>query len=108
MKTRTAFLAVALGALAVTPLGAYEGLQQDFATCLQGQGKASSQQIVAACTRMIDNAKAENELIGFAHAMRAAENDDKALNCKDAKKAAKLVKAPAVVDGAKKIIERDC
>lgn len=108
MKIRTATCALGLLAICISPLGAYEGLQKDFGTCLQGQGKASNDAVVAACTRLIDNAKAENEFIGFAYAMRATLNTDKASNCRDAKKAVQLVKAKAVVDGANKLIKENC
>jgi len=108
MKIRTTISALSLVAVCTAPLGAYEGLQKDFGTCLQGQGKATNDAVVAACTRLIDNAKAENELIGFAYAMRATLSTDKASNCRDAKKAVQLVKAKVVVDGANKIIKENC
>lgn len=108
MKTRLATCILTLGAFWATPLGAYDGLQKDFGTCIQGSGKVSNSAIVAACSRLIDNAKTENELIGFAYAMRATANSDKASNCRDAKKAVELVKAPAVISGAKEIIKKSC
>ena len=108
MKIRSLTCAMVLCVFSAPPLGAYDGLQKDFETCLQGSGKVSNTVIVAACSRLIDNAKAENELIGFAYAMRAAANSDKASNCRDAQKAMKLVKAAAVVSGAKEIIKKNC
>lgn len=108
MRTGLAAGVLVLGALWVAPLSAYDGLQKDFGTCLQGSGKVANSVIVAACSRLIDNAKTENELIGFAYAMRATVNSDKASNCRDAKKVMKLVKAPAVVTGAKEIIAKNC
>jgi len=108
MKIRLLTFAMVLGVFWASPLFAYDGLQKDFGTCLQGSGKVSNAVIVAACSRLIDNAKTENELIGFAYAMRATANSDKASNCRDAQKALKLVKAPAIVTGAKEIIKKSC
>lgn len=108
MKKKTALLAITIMASTTAPLGAYDGLQGDMTTCMEGTAKASSEQVVAACSRLIDNAQAENELIGFAYAMRAVSNNNKASNCRDAQKAAQLVKAPKAAESIKQLIQSNC
>jgi hypothetical protein len=97
-----------LGLLTAAPALAYDGFEADFATCTQGSGKVSNAEIVQACSRLIDNARAENETVGFFYALRATANTDKASNCHDAHKALKLLKAPAVVESAKALAKSNC
>jgi hypothetical protein len=94
--------------LAMASARAYEGADKDFAVCTQGQGKVSNEAVVKACTRLIDNAAKENELVGFFYAMRATANDDKKLNCDDAHKVLELTTDPTFVKGAKTLIEVNC
>jgi hypothetical protein len=94
--------------LAASTAGAYDSLEADFATCTQGSGKVDNATVVTACTRLIDNAKTENELVGLFYAMRATANDDKAANCSDAHKVLSLTDDPNVIEGAKKLVELNC
>ncbi len=94
--------------LALTSARAYDGMEKDFTTCTQGQGKVSNESVVEACTRLIDNAAKENEMVGFFYAMRATANDDKASNCRDAHKVLELSNDPTFVKGAKTLIEVNC
>lgn len=100
-------LSVGLGALGGTAI-AYDNLKEDYATCTTGAGKVDNKAVVSACTRLIDNANTENEVIGFFYAMRAIANDDKASNCRDAKKVLKLTDDPTFVNGAKQIMKSNC
>lgn len=103
------FLIVLCAALlAAAPASAYDTLEQDFAACTQGQGKISNEDIVAACSRLIDNAQQENETIGFFYAFRATANTDKASNCRDAKKVMELIKDPGLVENAKELVKINC
>ena len=108
MKARFLVALGCLGALAAGPAHAYDGQEQDFAACTQGQGKVDNASVVAACTRLIDNAATENEMVGFFYALRASANDDKASNCRDAQKVLELTKDPTFVDGAKTLIKVNC
>ena len=78
----------------VAPASAYDGLEGDFQECTQGGGNTPSDQVVAACSRLIDNAAEENEIVGFFYAIRASENNDRAQNCSDARRAAQLIQDP--------------
>jgi hypothetical protein len=97
-----------LAATAAAPALAYDGFETDFATCTQGSGKVSNAEIVKACSRLINNAQAENETVGFFYALRGSANTDKASNCRDAKKAIQLLKAPGVVEAAKQLAQNNC
>lgn len=108
MKARHLLLLVCTVMLGALPARAYEGQENDFAACIQGQGKVDNQTVVKACTRLIDNAAEENEMVGFFYAMRAVANDDKALNCSDAKKVLELTDDPTFVEGAKTIMKTNC
>ncbi len=108
MKVRHLFALGCLSALAAAPAIAYDGQQKDFATCTQGQGKVANADVVQACTHLIDNAAKQNELVGFFYAMRATANDDKASNCRDARKVLELTDDPTFVDGAKTLIKVNC
>lgn len=90
------------------PALAYDGMEKDFSTCTQGSGKVANTQIVKACTRLINNAAAENETVGFFYALRATANTDKKSNCRDARKAIKLLKDPGVVEAAKSLAKSNC
>jgi len=103
------FLAVGcMSLVALASASAYEGVEKDFTVCTQGQGKAANEAVVAACTRLIDNAAKENEMVGFFYAMRATANDDKSSNCRDAHKVLELTKDKTFVDGAKTLIKNNC
>ncbi len=108
MKLGSVLSVIALSTFAASPLAAYETLAEDYATCTQGQGKVDKTVVVAACTRLIDNAQAENETIGMIYAMRATANDDAQSNCSDAKKVLELVDDPTFVEGAKTLIKLNC
>jgi hypothetical protein len=101
-------LAVAFGILAITPATAYDGLKEDYATCTQGQGTVDNKLVVAACTRLINNAQVENETVGFFYALRASANTDRRSNCSDARKVLQLTKDPTFVSGAKTLIDANC
>jgi hypothetical protein len=92
----------------VLPAAAYEGLQADYATCAQGRGKVANNQIVAACTRLIENAAQENELVGYFHALRAIASTDRARNCNDARIALKLLKDPKLVAHVQNLQKANC
>ena len=81
-------------------------MSQNFAACTQNKG--SKQQIVAACSWLIDNAKKENELVGLFYGVRASTSDNKASNCRDARKVLLLVKDPKMTDAANKLIKLNC
>ena len=88
---------------------AYEGLQADNdATCAQGRGKVSNNRIVAACTRLIDNAAQKNELVGYFHALRAIASTDRARNCSDARMALQLLKAPQLAGHVRTLQKANC
>jgi len=72
-------------------------------------GKIGNDKIVKACSRLIKNAKKENSVVGSFYAMRAFANSDKVSNCRDAKKARKLIVDPSLtgaLDGLEKA--NDC
>ena len=108
MKLKFLLAVSSLVAFAGPPARAYDGAEKDYPACTQGHGKVANKDIVAACTRLIDNAATENELVGFFYAMRATANDDKASNCHDAKKVLELTDDPTFVEGAKTLIKINC
>jgi hypothetical protein len=107
MKVRL-LLVLGLGLATAAPAFSYDGFEADFSTCTQGSGKVDNAAIVQACSRLIDNARAENETIGFFYALRASANTDKASNCRDAHKAVQLLKSPNVVESAKQLVKINC
>ena len=48
---------------------AYDGFETDFSTCTQSNDSGA---VVAACSRLIDNAAAENSVVGMLYGLRAA------------------------------------
>jgi hypothetical protein len=84
---------------------AYDTLETDFAICTQGD---DSGQVVAACTRLIDNAQAENATVGMFYGLRAANNDDPAQNCRDARKSLELADDDAIAGLSQKLIDANC
>lgn len=94
--------------LAAAPARAYDTLEQDFAICTQGSGQSDNSSIVEACTRLIDNAETENELVGLFYAMRATANTDATANCSDAHKVLELTDDPKIIKGAKTLVEINC
>lgn len=96
------------GALVSSNVHAYQGMEKDFATCTQGSGKVSNKQIVKACTQLIDNAVKHNSLTGYFFALRAIANTDKASNCRDARKAMKLLDNPKLIQHSKELIKINC
>jgi YARHG domain len=83
---------------------AYDGLQADMGLCLGGEPN----EIVDACSRLISNAQAENEMVGMFYAMRASANTDQQQNCKDARKASTLTNAPKVRAIIQDLEKRNC
>lgn len=108
MRVRAFLAAMSIGLATSLPAFAYDTLEQDYAACTQGGGKISSGEIVAACSRLIDNAAQENELVGYFYAMRMVNNDDQQQNCADAHKVLELVSDKTFVDGAKQTIKSNC
>lgn len=86
----------------------YNGLKQDYSNCTTGQGKIANETVVAACSRLINNAKTENETIGLFYALRASANSNKADNCRDAKKARKLINNKNLTDALNKLEKSNC
>lgn len=109
MKVAAMLAAVVIGLFAASPASAYDTLEEDYAACTLGSGKVSKSEIVAACTRLIDNSAKETELVGYFYALRAASNDDRAQNCADAHKVLELVtEEQGFIDGAKQLIDFNC
>jgi len=84
---------------------AYDGLKADFATCTQGKNQG---EVVEACTRLIDNAAAENAMVGMFYGLRASSNDDPAQNCSDARKSLELADDDAIKELSQKLIDANC
>ena len=100
--------ASALLAFATLTAVAYEGLQADYATCAQGRGKVANNRIVAACTRLIDNASQKSELVGYFHALRAIASTDRARNCSDARMALQFMKDPQLAAHVRTLQKANC
>jgi hypothetical protein len=98
-------LLLALALTGSTGAFAYDGFQADFAVCTQGNNKSD---VVAACTRLIDNAAAENATIGMFYGLRAANNDDPAQNCRDARKSLELAEDDAIKGLSQQLIAANC
>jgi hypothetical protein len=102
-----ALASLALVSLVLAPaVAAADTLSQNYAVCTQSKG--TKQQIVAACSWLIDNAAKENELVGLFYGIRASTSDNKASNCRDARKVRVLVKDPKMTDAANKLIKLNC
>ncbi len=94
--------------MSASSVQAYKGIEADFASCTQGQGKISNDKIFQACSRLINNAKKENETIGFFYAFRALAGSDKNLKCQDARKVLQLVKNANMVKAARSLEKSNC
>ena len=87
---------------------AYDGLEADYATCTQGDGRTQAEAMVSACSRLIENSSTENELVGMFYALRASVNTDKSANCQDARKAMSLIKTPGLRGSAQELEKINC
>ena len=108
MKTAYLFIAAATALALVSPAQAYDGLEKDYQICTTGSGKVDNKVIVGACTRLINNAQAKNEIVGFFHALRAVANTDRKQNCHDAKVALELLKGEDLKSNARALIKANC
>ena len=61
-----------------------------------------------ACSRLIDNAAAENATIGMIYGLRATYNDDPQQNCMDARKSFELADNQALKDASQQLIDNNC
>lgn len=95
----------ALALLMWAPALAYDGIESDFSTCTQGK---SAKEIVEACSRLIDNAVAENATIGMIYGLRASNNDDPQQNCLDAQKSLELAEDQGLKDASQQLIDINC
>lgn len=95
----------ALALIAATQAIAYDGFEADFATCTQSNDSGA---VVAACTRLIDNAADENAVIGMFYGLRASNNDDAAQNCADAQKSLALADDDAIKKLSQQLIDANC
>ena len=102
------FVALCLFGVSASSSATAQELEDYFNACINGSGKISNEEVVAACTYLIDNAQAENETVGFFYAMRAISNSDSELNCSDGMKAKELVTDPELADPINQIIENNC
>lgn len=84
---------------------AYEGFETDFATCTQSNDSAA---VVTSCTRLIDNAAAENAVTGMFYGLRAANSRDALQNCADAKKSLALADDEAIKKLSQQLIDQNC
>jgi len=98
-------LVPALALIVSTQAIAYDGFEPDFATCTQGNNKG---EVVAACTRLIDNAAAENSVVGMFYGLRASNNNDAAQNCADARKSRALAEDDAIKGLSQQLIDANC
>lgn len=110
MPIRLTFAVLSASALVLTAPAAlaYDGLQQDFATCTQGDSNTQAEAMVGACSRLIENSSAETELVGMFYALRASVNTDKASNCADSRKAVSLIKDQNLLKSAKEMEKAAC
>jgi hypothetical protein len=102
---RAAMVLAGLVTMAATQVFAYDGFQADFVTCSQGMEKDD---VVEACTRLIDNASVENSMIGMFYGLRASNNDDRAQNCSDARKSLALADDEAIKKLSQELIDANC
>jgi len=98
-------LAPILALLASVPAVAYDGFEADFATCTQSKDSGA---VVAACSRLIDNAAAENAVTGMFYGLRAANNGDTVQNCADAKKSLALADDEAIKTLSQQLVDQNC
>lgn len=109
MKQRICSLVCAmLFAATATAAIAYDGLEADYATCTQGDAGTQAKAMVGACSRLIKNSSAENELVGMFYALRATVNTDRNANCQDARKAISLIKDPGLRESARELEKINC
>ncbi len=108
MKIATPLLAAIAAIALAAPAQAYKTFEQDYQICTAGSGKVDNKVIVAACTRLINNAQAQNEIVGFFHALRAVANTDRKLNCHDGKVALKLLQGEKLKANARALIKSNC
>lgn len=104
---------VALGLVAsvlilAAPATGYDGFEGDYQECIQGTGNTPKDQIVAACSRLIDNAATENEVVGYFYTSRALNNNDAAQNCSDARRAEELVETGDMLSLIKELQDIFC
>jgi hypothetical protein len=97
-----------LALVTAAPAAAHETLTEDFQVCMGGGGKLPAELVVGACTRLIDNAAAENEITGMFYGMRASVNADRAQNCSDAQKSLQLATDVAIKELSQKLIDEYC
>ena len=83
-------------------------LEENMNICMGYAERSSNNEIVDACTSLIDAAQAENETIGYFYAMRAIANSNRNLNCSDGRKAKDLVTNPKLIGAIDKIISNNC
>lgn len=102
---RASSLLPALVVIASTQAFAYDGFEDDFATCTQGSDQG---EVVEACSRLIDNAAVENSMVGMFYGLRASSNDDPAQNCSDARKSLELADDDAIKALSQKLIDANC
>lgn len=109
MKQRTCAVICALSlSAAVSAAVAYDGLENDYATCAQGDARTQAEAMVEACSRLIDNSTTENELVGMFYALRATVNTDRDANCQDARKAMSLIANPGLLGSAQELEKINC
>ena len=82
---------------------AYDGfVDADIATCTQGNNNVD---LVTACTGLIDNAEAENAVVGMFYGLRASHSDDTEQNCSDARKSLGLADDEAIRTLSQQLID---
>ena len=96
----------AVALLVSAPALTYDGMDSDFSTCTHG--KSTKAEVVQACSRLIDNAAAENATIGMIYGLRATYNDDPQQNCMDARKSFELADNQALKDASQQFIDNNC
>ena len=105
---RSVLIALSIVGSMAAPSAGAQTLEDYINACIGGSGKLSNEQVVAACTHLIDTAQAENETVGYFYAMRAISNSDSDLNCSDGMKAKELVTDPNLAGSIDQIIENNC
>ena len=102
---RVSRLLAALVMIMSTQAVAYDGFEADFASCTQGKNHG---EVVEACTRLIDNAAAENSMVVMFYGLRASNNGDAAQNCSDARKSLELADDDAIKKLSQQLIDANC
>ncbi len=95
-------------AMSASSVEAYKGIKTDFADCTQGRGKIAKYKIFLACSRLINSAQKEDEIVGFFYAFRALAGLEKKLRCHDARKVLQLVKNPKMIKAARLLEKSNC